>query len=117
MMLTSIARRNLVRLLFSFSALILLMSSGQLPAASTVPGLAYQYYQVSGPGGTLPDFNVSTPVQAGYRLNAEFDSQNPAPNNLNPFEPGRNDNWSVQFTGNVTIPAAGTWTFQTGSDD
>src|SRR4051812_22254490 len=96
--------------------LILIICSGQALSATTTPGLFYRYYQSSTPTGVLPDFTVITPAKTGSRANAEFDSVNAAPNNVNPFEPTRNDFWSVQFSGNVTVPGTGTYTFRTGSD-
>lgn len=71
----------------------------------TQPGVYYQYYATSGSGGTLPDFTQILPVT--YDVINNF-SLTPALSTTN---------FSFQYTGYVTVPATGTYTFYTSSDD
>lgn len=73
------------------------------PASSN--GLTYKYYE--GSWNALPDFNTLSPVKTGVSANADI-SVRPA---------GRNDNFAFLWEGHINIPAAGTYTFETISDD
>lgn len=76
-------------------------------ASAAVAGLAYRYHRVGGP--LLPDFTSRVPFMHGARVDATITGSNP-------FE-SRNDYWSVEFGGYVTVPADGIYTFYTASDD
>ncbi|UYZ64491.1 RICIN domain-containing protein [Hymenobacter weizhouensis] len=72
--------------------------------ASTVAGLSYQYYELTGMT-KLPDFATLTPAASGTV--STFD--------LAPRK--RNDDFAFRYTGYVRVPADGTYTFYTSSDD
>jgi len=72
--------------------------------SNTVAGLAYGYYE--GAWGTLPDFNSLSPTRSGVTSGVI---------NLNMRL--RDYNYAVQYTGYVTVPADGQYTFSTSSDD
>ena len=70
----------------------------------TQPGnLSYRYYE--GNWNTLPDFNALTPVKTGTAANISLDPRN------------ANDYFGFVWEGTINIPAAGTYTFETISDD
>ena len=71
--------------------------------ANPVAGLSYAYYE--GVWGTLPDFATLTPVATGTA---------PVPN-VAPRQ--RDDEFALRYTGYVQVPADGTYTFSTASDD
>lgn len=77
--------------------------SNQLTAATVNTGLSYKYYQ--GSWSTLPAFNTLTPVATG---------RSPQPV-LDPRQ--QETNFAFLWQGFITIPTAGTYTFQTTSDD
>jgi hypothetical protein len=68
-------------------------------------GLHYKYYE----GGywVVPDFNTLTPVKTGNSL--DFD--------LNIRPSGVKDSFAIVWEGYINIPAAGSYTFSTVSDD
>ena len=66
-------------------------------------GLHYRYYE--GSWNTLPDFNALTPVKTGSVANITLDPRNV------------NDNFGFVWEGAINIPAPGTYTFETVSDD
>ncbi|MBE7171127.1 MAG: T9SS type A sorting domain-containing protein [Williamsia sp.] len=68
-------------------------------------GLTYKYYE--GSWSNLPNFSTLTPVKTGSTNNVDIGVR-PA---------GRNDNFAFVWEGNITIPAAGTYTFESQSDD
>lgn len=76
-------------------------------APGAIAGLAYRYHRSGGP--LLPDFTTLVPALYGVRANATI-------NGANPLE-ARNDNWSMEFGGYVTVPVDGIYTFYTASDD
>ncbi|MEA2734466.1 MAG: hypothetical protein QOE14_917, partial [Humisphaera sp.] len=71
--------------------------------ANLVPLIDYSYYE--GTFTTLPNFDALTPVKTGLISNVTF-----APRL-------RTDNFAFQYTGYVYVPASGTYTFYTTSDD
>jgi len=71
--------------------------------ANTSPGLAFGYYE--GNWNNLPDFNGLTPSRTGTAGSL----------NLNPRL--RDQNYALKFTGYITVPTDGQYTFYTGSDD
>jgi predicted esterase len=77
-----------------------------LPAvypANTVNGLDYKYYE--GNWSALPDFTSLTPIKTG------------TVNNFNLAVANRTDQMGFSFTGFITVPADGMYTFYTTSDD
>jgi hypothetical protein len=72
--------------------------------ASTLAGLDYKYYE--GNWGNLPNFDALTPSKQG-----NVDNFNIVTNR------NRSDNYGFKFTGYVYVPADGTYTFYTNSDD
>ena len=66
-------------------------------------GLGYRYYE--GSWDNLPDFNALTPVKTGSTANISL-----TPRNVN-------DNFGFVWEGWINIPAPGTYTFETVSDD
>lgn len=77
-----------------------------LPAvnpANTVNGLDYKYYE--GSWSVLPNFASLTPVKTGMVNNFDITVAN------------RTDQIGFSFTGYVTVPADGVYTFYTTSDD
>jgi hypothetical protein len=69
----------------------------------TSNGLDYQYYE--GTWDYLPDFNSLVPVQSGMTNGLSFSVTR------------RNDNFALQYTGFIDIPADGYYTFYLSSDD
>ena len=67
-------------------------------------GVDYAYYE-TGSLSVLPDFNTLTPVKTGRTPTIALGMQN------------RNDNFAVKFSGKITVPTTGTYTFYTSSDD
>jgi hypothetical protein len=67
------------------------------------PGLTFKYYE--GSWTSLPDFGGLTPMVTGTTANASL-----APRR-------RDDNFGFLWEGFITVPAAGTYTFETASDD
>ena len=73
------------------------------PTTSGTPGLTYSYYE--GNWSSLPDFNAINSKKSGVVSNS----------NLDPRE--REVNYALLWKGFITIPASGTYTFETLSDD
>jgi hypothetical protein len=71
------------------------------PVASE--GLKYSYYE--GSWSQLPDFNKLTPKKTGTVSNFSLSPRI------------HNDNFAMIFSGYILIPASGTYTFYTNSDD
>jgi len=67
------------------------------------PGLNYNYYE--GTWSTLPNFSLLTPLKNGTSTNILLTPRN------------RDMQFAFQWRGFITIPAAGTYTFETYSDD
>ena len=70
---------------------------------STVAGLNYQYYH--GTYSQLPDFNALTPVKAGTVGNFDLSPRT------------QDDYFAIRYTGYVSVPTDGQYTFYTTSDD
>ena len=73
------------------------------PAASG--GLSYAYYE--GNWNALPDFSTLNPLKTGTSANLD----------LGVRTPGVNDHFALKWDGYINLPAAGTYTFETISDD
>ncbi|AKD56212.1 glycoside hydrolase [Spirosoma radiotolerans] len=71
--------------------------------ANTTAGLDYSYYE--GSWSNLPDFNTLSPVKTGTSTNPSLTVRN------------RDSNYSMKYTGYISIPTDGTYTFYTTSDD
>jgi len=69
----------------------------------TIAGVDYKYYQ--GSWSVLPNFSTLTPIKTGYVSTFSITPKN------------RNDNFGFEFTGFVSVPTDGTYTFYTSSDD
>jgi len=71
--------------------------------ANTLNGLDYKYYE--GSWSVLPNFAGLTPVKTGIVNNFDLSIAN------------RTDQFGVEFTGYISVPADGIYTFYTTSDD
>jgi parallel beta-helix repeat protein len=71
--------------------------------AAGTPGLNYNYYE--GTWSTLPNFSSLMPVKTGTSANVSLDLRN------------KDLQYAFQWSGFINIPAAGTYTFETYSDD
>ena len=80
-------------------------ASANLSASTTNSGLTYRYYE--GTWNALPNFSALTPVKTGSSNNVDIGVRPAA----------RNDNFAFVWEGSITIPAPGTYTFETMSDD
>ncbi|UYZ63631.1 PA14 domain-containing protein [Hymenobacter weizhouensis] len=69
----------------------------------TAAGLGYQYYQGQWTG--LPDFSTLTPLATGTTSTPGLSVRQ------------QDTNYALRFTGYVTVPQDGTYTFYTDSDD
>ncbi len=98
-------------------------ASARPPAFASVIGSpcaagAYFRYYSSGvngvaPGGpTLPNFAAFTPSRVGVVPSAEY-----VPENTVTYPATQADGFSLQYTGYLLIPADGTYSFYTASDD
>ncbi len=70
---------------------------------ATASGLNYKYYE--GNWDVLPNFNALTPVKTGTTPNIDISVRN------------INDYFGLVWEGYINIPTAGTYTFETVSDD
>lgn len=77
--------------------------SNQVNAYAALSGLSYKYYE--GDWDLLPDFNTLTPVATGFSPNVTLEPRL------------RNDNFGFLWEGFIKIPATGSYTFETNSDD
>lgn len=77
--------------------------SSQVTAGAVNKGLTYKYYQ--GSWSVLPDFNTLTPITTGTIANVDITPRL------------QDDNFAFLWSGFITIPVAGTYTFETNSDD
>ncbi len=68
-------------------------------------GLKYKYFE--GAWNNLPDFNVMTPVATGTSPNVDIDSRSVL----------TSSQYAMIWEGRINLPAAGTYTFETVSDD
>ncbi|MCM8537243.1 MAG: DUF1593 domain-containing protein [Lentisphaeraceae bacterium] len=76
------------------------------PPVNQENGLNFKYYENSNsPWSVLPDFDLLTPTSNGLTdaINSEVAT--------------RSDNFGIVFSGYISIPEAGDWTFTTRSDD
>lgn len=71
--------------------------------ASTAAGLDYKYYE--GTWNVLPTFSSLTAIKSGTAASFDLSLRN------------RDDNFAFSYTGFVDVPADGTYTFYTSSDD
>ncbi|UAY52943.1 fibronectin type III domain-containing protein [Ferruginibacter albus] len=78
-------------------------ASNQVSAPAALSGLTYEYYQ--GAWTSLPDFNALLPFSTGTTANVTL-----APAT-------QSTNFGFLWQGFIKIPAAGTYTFETNSDD
>ena len=72
--------------------------------SNTVNGLDYKYYEQSA-FTTLPVFTSNTPIKTGSVNNFDISVAN------------RSDDYAINFTGYIQVPADGQYTFYTTSDD
>ncbi len=72
--------------------------------AGTVAGLDYSYYEGTG-WTSVPTFSTLTAVKTGTVSTPDLSPRN------------REDNYAFRYTGYVQVPADGTYTFYTTSDD
>ncbi|HLI92707.1 MAG TPA: PA14 domain-containing protein [Puia sp.] len=79
--------------------------SNQVDAPAVNTGLNYSYYTTRTPWSVLPAFSALTPVKTGQMSNVSI------VNASQPF------NFSYVWSGYITIPVTGTYTFATTSDD
>lgn len=77
--------------------------SNQISASAALRGLSYKYYE--GSWNVLPDFAALTPLATGTRPNVDITPRL------------RNDEFGFLWEGYIKIPANGTYTFETYSDD
>jgi len=70
----------------------------------TSAGLNYEYFEILNLS-QLPDFDTLTPIAAGTTANFDLGIRQ------------RDDDFAVRFTGYLSIPTAGNYTFYTESDD
>jgi hypothetical protein len=69
-----------------------------------VPGIKYEYYELTNPAA-IPDFSALSPAATGYT------------DVIGLGVAGRTDNFGVRFTGFVSVPADGAYTFSLAADD
>lgn len=81
------------------------VSSNQVTAPAILTGLNYSYYTFTGTWNNLPDFDALTPDKTGSSSNVDISLATQA------------DNFAFKWTGYIQIPASGTYTFSTSSDD
>ena len=77
--------------------------SNQISASAALRGLEYKYYE--GSWDVLPDFANLTPLATGTTANVDITPRL------------RNDEFGFLWEGYIKIPANGTYTFETYSDD
>jgi hypothetical protein len=78
-------------------------ATAQVLVTNLVPGLNYAYYE--GGWATVPNFSALTPIKTGTVSN--FDSSIAT----------KADSFGIRFTGSISIPTSGQYTFTTRSDD
>ena len=78
----------------------------------TTPGARADFYELPNTTQVLPDFDLLTPYGGSIHPTIDY------PSTGGTFaDTGRSDDVGVVWTGWVEIPATGTWTFTTESDD
>jgi len=79
-------------------------ASNQVTTAA-LAGLDYKYYEAATTWTTLPNFSTLTPVETGNTANIDLTVRN------------RTTNYAMYWEGQIYIPVAGSYTFETNSDD
>ncbi|MBS0659792.1 MAG: PQQ-dependent sugar dehydrogenase [Verrucomicrobia bacterium] len=74
------------------------------PNSDTTP-IAYQYYETATAWTAIPNFDALAPVASGTVTSFTLTPRL------------RDDNFGFRFTGQITLPTAGTYTFYLASDD
>lgn len=77
-------------------------ASNQVSGAAVANGLAYKYYM--GSWSALPNFNNLNPDKRGVTANVDVSPRT------------RSDNYAFMWEGHITIPASGSYTFETYSN-
>ncbi len=77
--------------------------SNQVVSAAVYSGLNYKYYH--GSWSALPNFNNLTPIATGQSTNVDISIRQ------------QNSNFAFFWEGQINIPVAGNYTFETRSDD
>lgn len=84
-------------------------------AATTLPGLNVDYFARSGSLTQLSDIPwTSTPTYSTVVPNVNRPQEN---STMVGWPGGPNEYWGARYSGFITIPRTGTWTFYTNSDD
>ena len=95
------------------NAMVVAIDAGKMLHGSSGIGLNASYYTLGFSPSTLSDINFSgTPTATGVIANVNQASTSGAG-----WSGGPSDNFAVKYTASIAIPAAGTWTFYTNSDD
>ncbi|GAB4050332.1 hypothetical protein GCM10028810_44340 [Spirosoma litoris] len=89
-------------LLFKDTTPVVTLRTPENPA-NAVTGLDYRYYENS--WSSLPDFTTLTPVKSGTTTTVGLSVRN------------RDQNYGLRFTGFISVPTDGAYTFYTSSDD
>lgn len=79
--------------------------SNQVTTGTVQSGLNYKYYESATAWTALPNFSTLTPVEVGNTPNIDLGVRN------------RNTNFGIYWEGYINIPAAGSYTFETYSDN
>ncbi len=77
--------------------------SNQVSGFTKFVGIHYKYYE--GVWSALPDFNALNPIKTGYSNNIDISVRN------------QDVAYGILWEGIIRIPVAGTYKFETGSDD
>lgn len=77
--------------------------SSQITGQAAASGLSYKLY--NGTWSTLPNFATLTPVQTGRSANVDITLRN------------QTNNYAFLWEGTIKVPVAGSYTFETCSDD
>ncbi|MBY0313397.1 MAG: hypothetical protein K2W85_15125 [Phycisphaerales bacterium] len=81
------------------------------PPGNTAPGLNLDVYRLGGAGsGQLPDFGPLTPYASAQVADINYPATS-----TNVVNSGRSTSVAARFTGTLSIPVGGTWTFFTES--
>ncbi|MGN6532526.1 MAG: PA14 domain-containing protein, partial [Ginsengibacter sp.] len=89
------------------SSALYVVSNGLLPAlnlSNTVNGIDYKYYEASNIY-QVPDFTTINPIKTGNVNNFDISVAN------------RPEQFAINYTGYINVPADGQYTFYTSSDD
>ncbi len=80
-------------------------ASNQVTTGAVAGGLNYKYFESATAWTTLPNFSTLTPVKTGNTPNIDLTVRN------------RTTNYGMYWEGQIYIPVAGSYTFETYSDD